>query len=181
MRQEAVYLGLGSNIGDKVANCLLALEELSASDHNHLHAVSSLYKTEPVGYHEQDWFVNCVARVSTNLQPRPFHAFLQGIEQRMGRVKTIPMGPRIIDLDILLYGNEVLDEADLVIPHPRLHERGFVLVPLAELAPDLLHPVLQKTVRDLLKQCGQKGVELLAPPPATPSSKPTAQGKGGFQ
>jgi 2-amino-4-hydroxy-6-hydroxymethyldihydropteridine diphosphokinase len=176
VRQEAVYLGLGANIGDKVANCLLALEEISASDHNHLHAVSSLYKTEPIGYQEQDWFINCVAEVSTTLRPRPLHAFLQGIEQRMGRKKTVPMGPRIIDLDILFYGNEVVDEADLTIPHPRLHERGFVLVPLAELAPDLLHPVFNKTVRDLLKKIGQKGVELYAAPPF---NRPLA--KEGFQ
>jgi 2-amino-4-hydroxy-6-hydroxymethyldihydropteridine diphosphokinase len=172
VRQEVVYLGLGSNIGDKVANCLLALEEISASDRNHIHAVSSLYKTEPIGYQEQDWFINCVAEVSTALLPRPFYALLQEIEKRMGREKTVPMGPRIIDLDILFYGNEVLDEADLIIPHPRLHERGFVLVPLAELAPDLLHPVLKKTIRDLLKERGQKGVELYAAPPF---NRPTAK------
>ena len=176
MRQEAVYLGLGSNIGDKVANCLLALEEISASDHNHLHAVSSLYKTEPIGYQEQDWFINCVAEVSTTLPPRSLHALLQGIEKRMGREKTVPMGPRIIDLDILFYGNEVVKEPDLIIPHPRLHERGFVLIPLAELAPDLLHPVLKKTIRDLLKKIGYKGIEQYAAPPF---NRPIA--KGGFQ
>jgi 2-amino-4-hydroxy-6-hydroxymethyldihydropteridine diphosphokinase len=89
----------------------------------------------------------------------------------MGREKTVPMGPRIIDLDILFYGNEVVDEADLTIPHPRLHGRGFVLVPLAELAPDLLHPVLKKTVGDLLKQSDKKGVELYAAPPAIPADR----------
>ena len=179
MRQETIYLGLGSNIGDKVANCLLALEAISASDHNHLHTVSSLYKTEPIGYTEQDWFINCAAEVSTTLPPRTFHSFVQGIEKRMGRKKTVPMGPRIIDIDILFYGNEILDEEDLIIPHPRLHERGFVLVPLAELVPDLLHPVLKKTIRDLLKQSGQKGVELYAAPPATPAKRPID--KGGLQ
>jgi 2-amino-4-hydroxy-6-hydroxymethyldihydropteridine diphosphokinase len=168
VRQEAVYLGLGSNIGDKVAQCLRALEEISASDHNHIRAVSSLYKTEPIGYQEQDWFINCVAEVSTNLPPRPFHAFLQGIEKSMGREKTFRMGPRIIDLDILFYGNEVVDEAGLIIPHPHLHERGFVLVPLAELAPDLPHPLLKTTVMDLLKKSGEGGVELYAAPPNSP-------------
>ena len=165
MSHEAVYLGLGSNIGDKIANCLRALDAISASDHNHLHAVSSLYKTEPIGYQEQDWFINCVAEVSTTLLPRPFHAFLQEIEKRMGRKKTVRMGPRIIDLDILFYGNEVVEEPDLIIPHPHLHERGFVLVPLEELAPDLFHPVLKKTVRDLLKNREEGSVELYAAPP----------------
>lgn len=179
MRQEVVYLGLGSNIGDKEVNCLLALDAIAASDHNHLLTISSLYKTEPIGYQDQDWFINCVAEVSTTLLPRPFHAFLQGIETRMGRKKTVPMGPRIIDLDILFYGNKVVDEEDLIIPHPRLHERGFVLVPLAELAPDLLHPVLKKTVGDLLQQSDKKGVELYAAPPATPTDRPIDN--GGFR
>ena len=176
MRQEAVYLGLGSNLGDKAAQCLRALKEISASTHNHIKAVSSFYKTEPIGYRDQDWFINCVAEVSTTLQPRPLHTFLQGIEKRMGRKKTVPMGPRIIDLDILFYGNEVVDEADLIIPHPRLHERGFVLVPLAELSPDLLHPIFKKTVGDLLKQSDKKGVELYAVPPVIPTDRPIDNG-----
>ncbi|MBN1254685.1 MAG: 2-amino-4-hydroxy-6-hydroxymethyldihydropteridine diphosphokinase [Deltaproteobacteria bacterium] len=165
MEPEVVYLGLGSNLGDKVAQCLLALKEVSADNHNQIKAVSSLYKTEPIGYRDQDWFINCVAEVSTTLPPHPLQEFLQGIEQSMGRKRTVKMGPRIIDLDILLYGNEVIEEEDLVIPHPRLHERRFVLVPLMELVPDLLHPILKKTVTDLLKEREDGSVELYAPPP----------------
>ncbi|OGP52942.1 MAG: 2-amino-4-hydroxy-6-hydroxymethyldihydropteridine diphosphokinase [Deltaproteobacteria bacterium RBG_13_52_11] len=165
MRQEVVYLGLGSNLGDKVDNCLRALEEISATNNNHIQAVSSLYKTEPVGYRDQDWFINCAAEVITALPPLLLLQLLKGIEKRMGRITPFKMGPRIIDLDILFYGAEVIKAADLIIPHPHLHERGFVLVPLAEIAPDLLHPASKKTVNELLKNIGKEGVELYAAPP----------------
>jgi 2-amino-4-hydroxy-6-hydroxymethyldihydropteridine diphosphokinase len=165
--QKVVYLGLGSNLGDKVDNCLRALYRIHTSGRKHLQvqAVSSFYKTEPVGYRDQDWFINCVAAVYTTLSPHPLHDFLQHIENQMGRQRTFNMGPRIIDLDILFYGTTVLEEAGLMIPHPRLHERGFVLVPLAEIAPDVLHPILQITVNELLKNTGILGVEWYAPPP----------------
>ena len=165
MRQEAVYLGLGSNLGDKVDNCLHALEGISAPHHTHIQAVSSLYKTAPIGYRDQDWFINCVAKASTAFSPLSLQRFLQGIEQQMGRLKTLAMGPRLIDIDILFYGAEVVEETGLIIPHPHLHERGFVLVPLAELTPDLSHPILKKTIKELLQNIGEEGVEWYAAPP----------------
>lgn len=166
MRQEVVYLGLGANLGDKVDNCLRALKILSSSGQNQIQAVSSLYKTEPIGYREQDWFINCVAEMVTSLSPCFLLQLLQEIEKQMGRTKTFQWGPRVIDLDILFYGTEVIEEADLIIPHPHLHERGFVLIPLAELAPDLLHPVLKKSIKELLKGIeGEGGVELYTAPP----------------
>jgi 2-amino-4-hydroxy-6-hydroxymethyldihydropteridine diphosphokinase len=163
--REIVYLGLGSNLGDKADNCLRALEGISAADHTHIQAVSSLYKTEPIGYRDQDCFINCVAKVSTALSPHPLQRFLQGIEKQLGRKRTFKMGPRLIDIDILFYGAEVVDEAGLSIPHAHLHERGFVLVPLAELAPDLSHPILHKTIKELLQNRAKEGVELYADPP----------------
>jgi len=160
--QEIVYLGLGSNLGDKAGNCRRALERISASDHTHIQAVSSLYKTEPIGYRDQDWFINCAAKAYTALSPLSLQRFLQGIEKQMGRVMTFAMGPRLIDIDILLYGAEFVEEPGLSVPHPHLHERGFVLVPLAELDPDLTHPILKKTITELLQNSGEEGVELYA-------------------
>ncbi|MDR3717183.1 MAG: 2-amino-4-hydroxy-6-hydroxymethyldihydropteridine diphosphokinase [Bryobacteraceae bacterium] len=172
-----VYIGLGSNLGDKAENLRAALRLLcgqgglpcvslrghtglspcasamSSGTEGHtglspsasaikLLAVSSLYRTEPVGYLDQDWFLNAVARIETRLSPREFLTRLLAIERDLGRVRTVRNGPRTIDLDILLWGDLVLREDDLVIPHPRLQERLFVLEPLAEIAPGVCHPVL---------------------------------------
>jgi 2-amino-4-hydroxy-6-hydroxymethyldihydropteridine diphosphokinase len=142
-----VWLGLGSNLGDKRANIQLALDSISRSCR--LLEVSSLYKTEPVGFQDQDWFLNCAARIATEMRPRALLAALQSIEHQLGRTARIKNGPRTIDLDILLYDNLIIEEDGLVIPHPRMHQRLFVLAPLREIAPALRHPVSGKTIEEL--------------------------------
>jgi len=153
LTQRIAYVGLGSNIGNKIAHCVRAVRELSSVDIS-IQRVSSLYKTEPVGYADQDWFVNAVAEVCLEVSAHGLLKRLRAIEKTMGRASGLRWGPRVIDLDILLCGDDVVDEEDLVIPHPRLQERRFVLVPLAELVPELVHPVLNKTISDLLADVG---------------------------
>src|SRR4030067_994666 len=131
---SVAYIGLGSNMGDKVANLKKAVLELGKVPGNKVLAVSSFYKTEPVGGVEQDWFVNAAAEIETSLTPRELLNKLLYIEKNLGRVRDARWGPRVIDLDILLYDDLVMDEEGLSIPNPYLHERGFVLVPLAEIA-----------------------------------------------
>ena len=145
------YIGLGSNMGDKIANLNKAIEELGKVPGNKVLAVSSFYKTEPVGGVEQDWFVNAAAEIETSLTPRELLNKLLYIEKNLGRVRDARWGPRVIDLDILLYDDLVMNEEGLSIPHPYLHERGFVLVPLAEIAPKVIHPKFKKSISELMR------------------------------
>jgi 2-amino-4-hydroxy-6-hydroxymethyldihydropteridine diphosphokinase len=140
IQQIRAFIGLGSNLGDRVAYLEDARRVLSGSPGITLAGSSSLYETEPVGYTEQGWFLNQVAEVATSLGPWELLRVLQGIEQALGRQRLIRWGPRVIDLDLLLYGNAILTDPDLTVPHPRMYERGFVLAPLAEIAPDYIHP-----------------------------------------
>jgi len=146
---KQVFLSLGSNVGNRVAQIRRAFELLPNLGIE-VQRVSSFYQTEPVDFLPQRWFVNCVAEVGTNLMPLRLLKTLQGVERTLGRRPGIPQGPRPIDIDILLYENVVVRSRALTIPHARLSERRFVLVPLRELAAHLRHPVTQRTVVEML-------------------------------
>lgn len=146
-----VYIALGSNQGDRELNLLRAVAELGKLPQTKVTALSSFYETEPVGGIPQDNFYNAVARIDTDFPPLHLLDQLQRIETIIfKRKKEVHWGPRPIDLDILFYNDEIVSEEGLTIPHPRLHERRFVLQPLAEIAPDLMHPLLDKNVNELL-------------------------------
>ena len=156
MGLEVAYLGLGSNLGNREANLSRAITELGREVS--IDRISSVYDTEPVGYKEQPRFLNLVCRARTRLSPRRLLALVKSIESRLGRVPTVSNGPRLIDIDILLLGNRVIDIPGLVIPHPGLSRRAFVLVPLNEIAPGLIHPMSHRAVRDLLQDVDRAGV-----------------------
>jgi 2-amino-4-hydroxy-6-hydroxymethyldihydropteridine diphosphokinase len=145
--ETVVYLSLGSNVGDRVANITQAVEQLRTL--GKVKTVSGLFETEPVDVTDQPWFINCAVELITDLSSQRLIENLLDIEERMGRQRTLAKGPRVIDLDILLFGEAVVNTNELTIPHAAMHERRFVLEPFAEIAPNVLHPVLQQTVEQL--------------------------------
>jgi len=144
---KVVYLSLGSNLGDREANLRDAIERLRGVGNPV--AISSFYETEPVDVASQPWFMNCAVKLDTEKMPRQLIAAILSLEQEMGRQRKQGKAPRTIDIDVLLFGSSIIKIPSLTIPHPRMHERRFVLEPLAEIAPDTRHPVFKRTIREL--------------------------------
>jgi 2-amino-4-hydroxy-6-hydroxymethyldihydropteridine diphosphokinase len=151
MVKKTVYLSLGSNIGDRAKNLRSAIDELPHAGVA-VKKVSSFYETEPVDLLEQPWFLNCAVEAETHFDAMTLLRALREIETKMGSKKLVAKGPRLIDMDILLYGSETIDTPELQVPHPRMHLRRFVLVPLAEIAPEAVHAALKMTVAQLLER-----------------------------
>jgi len=147
MKENKVYLALGTNLGKRKENLKTALAEIT--QFAKIEKESTIYETEPVGYKDQGMFLNMVIEISTELSAREFILKLQEIENKMGRVREIQNGPRTIDLDILLYNQEKISQKNLEIPHPRMHERIFVLQPLNEIAENIIHPTLNQTINQI--------------------------------
>ena len=169
MAQVTVYLGLGSNLGDRQANLETAIELLARA--TRLRATSSVYETAPWGYRHQPHFLNCACVASTDLSPGGLLELTHEVERSIGRRPSFRYGPRLIDMDILLYGDQVYRSPTLQIPHPGLTERAFVLVPLTEVAGDVVHPVLKKRMADLATRVeGKETVKLWGPPIPLPSA-----------
>jgi 2-amino-4-hydroxy-6-hydroxymethyldihydropteridine diphosphokinase len=158
---STAYVGIGSNLGDRAQNCLMAVQMMKRIPGCGLSAVSGWYLTQPVGVTEQEWYVNGAAALVTTGTALELLGHLLAIEKSMGRVRSRKWEPRIIDLDVLLFGNEIIDGEDLKIPHPLMHLRRFVLVPLAEIAPDLIHPRLGLSILELLRRLPEDDPEVL--------------------
>jgi 2-amino-4-hydroxy-6-hydroxymethyldihydropteridine diphosphokinase len=151
MNPVKAYISVGSNLGDKKENLDYAIANLGRC--GILIQASPYLETEPVGYTEQPWFLNAAAEIETQLGPFELLRLCMDIEASRGRTREFPNAPRTLDMDILFYGNAIIRTSNLVIPHPRLADRKFVLAPMARIAPDLVHPVLRKSMRLLLKEC----------------------------
>jgi GTP cyclohydrolase IV len=155
-RAHQVYLGLGANLGDRAGNLAKALEQIRSW--GALEKISPVYETEPVGYRNQADFLNLACLLATELKPKELLRELKAVEKKMGRQTTFRNAPRPIDIDILFFDSLVMESPELTIPHPRVAERAFVLVPLADIAPEFVHPVLQRKISDLLQAADRRGI-----------------------
>jgi 2-amino-4-hydroxy-6-hydroxymethyldihydropteridine diphosphokinase len=153
-----VYLALGSNMGNRLANLKAAV--LNFTPQMTVKKKSSIYETPPWGFTEQGAFLNQVIKVVTYLEPEPLLHHLKRLEVVLGRVPNFQNGPRLIDIDILFFGNRIINTPPLMVPHPRLHERAFVLVPLVEIEPEMIHPILQRPVSELLDEVDRSEIKL---------------------
>jgi 2-amino-4-hydroxy-6-hydroxymethyldihydropteridine diphosphokinase len=153
LRKTVCYVGIGSNLGDTLSNCRDAAGRIETKSGIELLKKSALYKSEPIGNRDQDWFLNGVVEFRTALTPHILLQVFQEIEEAMGRTRTnVRWAPRVIDIDILFYGQEIIDDETLIIPHPELHKRRFVLVPLCEIAASFIHPLYCVSVKGLLER-----------------------------
>jgi len=156
------YISVGSNLGDKLGHCRRGVAALAADGRVRILAQSRVYRTEPVDYTDQDWFINRVIKIGTDFAPLLLLARLQAVQQALGRTEpAVRFGPRVLDLDILLYDRLVIEDPRLSIPHPRMHARRFVLTPLCDIDPEVVHPVLGKSARALLLELGGEGQEVV--------------------
>ncbi len=155
--EHIVYLALGSNLGNRLANLNAAIDNFSPQ--MRVMKKSDVYETPPWGFTDQPAFLNQAVKAETYMQPAPLLHHLKRLEVALGRKPGFQNGPRLLDLDILFYDDAILDSPALKLPHPRMHERAFVLVPLADLEPDLIHPVLNTSVSDLLRKVDQSGIQ----------------------
>ena len=161
MNGHSVIISVGSNIGDKQDNCQKGIDHLMASGNATLVKASRFYRTSPVDYLDQEWFVNAAVKFETILEPLELLEVLKAVQQQCGRTKSgIRFGPRVLDLDIIFYDRLVMKSPTLEIPHPRMHKRRFVLQPICDIDPDIIHPLLNIPVKSLLNQLGDNGQEV---------------------
>ncbi len=161
-----VYIGIGSNLGDRLENIMKAVDQVER--YMKVTARSGIYETEPVGGIRQGMFLNCVIEVLTDIPPHELFDLLKLTEKELGRVEEVKWGPRLIDLDILTYNDEVVEEKNLTVPHREMHKRRFALIPLQEIAPDFIHPVLKKKIPEMLKDIKESRVKLFKAPDSAP-------------